>query len=177
MSLLLLMVARNIPLHTWRECEKETAGETSHYSGWTGTKNLDHIARLITNSCSSNEVVKLIAREWEYLPPLVRMSITHEMNQALGTRSNNKTKGIRRLDELLAGKVLRSQQNEELTDRKLITVGGKLIAIDKKLNPAVLGASRTYATYALPANYNNLPPAEKRRLREELAKQRREDRQ
>lgn len=171
MSLLIWMIEQNLPLYKWRDYVNQE-GFGVRYSGWM-SKKIDQVARLITNSCANSEVVDLVAQEWDLLPPLIRISLTNEMNEALGTRSNNKTKGIRRLDELLNGRVLRKEDISQ-TERKLKTIGGKLISVDRKLNPAVTGATMAHASYALPPNYDSLSPSEKRKLREELARHRRE---
>ena len=183
MSLLLWMIEKNLHLHDWKnqerikqEQERLAAAEKRpyrfSYSGWSAKDAYD-VGKVIANSCSNGEAIELIAKEWDSLPPIIRMAATNEMNLAHGTRSHNKTKGIRRLDDLLGGRVLRSRDNG-LTDRKLVVVDGKLVSTEKKLNVSALAAQGAHAGYGLPENYKNLPPAEKRRLREKLAHQRRE---
>ncbi|MDE2001591.1 MAG: hypothetical protein KGI60_03465 [Patescibacteria group bacterium] len=171
MSLLLEMVSNNVPLHTWRKFAAENSSR-SQYGGWC-SKKLDDVARIIVNGCANGEVVDLVAREWDNLDSQYRMAITREANMALGTRSNNKTKGIRRLDERLGGRVLTTVDSRP-TQRRMEVVGGRLRATNRPIDPARAGASRAYAIISLPANYADLPPAQKRKIQQELAKRRRE---
>ncbi|MBU6141863.1 hypothetical protein KGO95_01930 [Patescibacteria group bacterium] len=174
MSLLSWMVESNIPLHTWRSV-LEDKGPDLRYSGWN-TKKLGTTARIIINGCANDEVVDLVVQEWDSLPQLLRMALTNEANVALQeNRSGNKIKGIKRLNDRLGGRVLRSEMSGQ-TERKLRVIGGKLVSEDRRINPAVAGASQAHAAYGLPPNYDSLPPAEKRRLREKLARERREGR-
>ncbi len=172
MSLLSWMVEMNMPLHTWRSV-LQNKNPDLRYSGWN-TKKLDTTARIIINGCANDEVVDLVVEEWDSLPSLLRKALTNEANLALQqNRSGNKTKGLKRLNDRLGGRVLRSESSGP-TDRKLRVIGGKLISEDRRVNPAVAGASQAHAAYELPPNYDSLPPAEKRKLREKLAKERRE---
>ena len=170
MSLLLQMIAGNVPLYRWREYEKSVGGSV-HYSGWS-LKNPENVARIIVNSLSNSEVVELVAREFDSLPSLVRMALTNECNIARGeNRSGNKNKGIGRLNERLGGRVLREIDTRP-TERRLESWDGKLVSVDRRLNPAVIGATRAYANYVPPSSRPS--PKERRKLRKEMRKQRKE---
>ena len=100
------------------------------------------------------------------------MRLTDEMNKAFGTKSGNKTKGIISLDKKLGGKILSSIDTRR-TDRDLRVIGGEVVSRQRRVNPAVAGAMRTYAALALPPNYNQLTPAEKKKIQRRMTEERR----
>lgn len=167
------MIARNIPLHTWREYlgnGRENMRNAPSFS----QRKADNIARAILAQLTHPNTVELVAREWEHLGGIIRMRFTDLANQEYGNPSSrNKAKKIRDLDTRLGGKVLTRQ--EERTERKLRVIGGELVSTRRRVNPAVAGAERAHAAFALPKGYDSWPPAKKRRWRKKMAARRRKE--
>jgi hypothetical protein len=177
MSLLLGMIAKNIPLHTWREVKGRLDQGDEAFSEsfwmWIGEKEAHNIARKIVGGLSHSEVVDLVTIEFNSLPSRIRVPLLHECNAAMGTRSGNKTKGISRLDKNLGGKVLRREVNlsEENVERVFKTgPDGERTVTYRKINEAEVGASRKYAGYA----QKQLSKDEKRRRRKEKRQKKRQ---
>lgn len=148
----------------------------THHSEMYGlSKLLSNTVKIIVNSMSHPDAVELVANEWDFFPPALRMRLTDEMNKACGTRSGNKTKGIVRLDKMLSGKILR-KIDDRRTDRELRVIGGEVVSRQRRVDPAVAGATQAYAAFALPPNYNQLTPAEKKKIQRQMTKERRSNR-
>lgn len=171
----LWLINKNIPLSQWRnegdDCSDEGYGT---FEGWNSEKKLDNVVKIVVNSMSHPEAVELVAREWDFYPPILRIRLSPALNDAAGTRSGNKTKGILRLNKMLGGRVL-SKVDEQSVSRDLRVVGGRVVSRQRRVNPAVAGAMRAHAAFALPFDYKTLPPAAKRRIRKRQAKDRRKD--
>lgn len=174
----LWLIDRNFPLSQWRrkECDFPDEDRASHmtFEGWNSEKKLDNVVRIIVGSMSHTEAVELVASEWNFFPPILRIRLTQALNEAAGTRSGNVTKGILRLNKSLNGRVL-SKVDHRMADRDLRVIGGRVVSRQRPVNPAVAGAMRAHAAFALPSDYKTLPPAAKRRIRKRQAKERRKD--
>lgn len=171
-SILVYLLAKNLPLSHWPEYvgKVDTQFATDYWSG----KALDNAARKMVNALSQYSVAEQMAREWEGLPAQLRMRITAIANAArgFGHISNNVTKGIQHLDNLLGGKVLARQIGP--TERRLVIIGGRKVSVDREINPAIAGAQRAFAGYALPPNFSKMSKAEQKKIRTQLAAERRE---
>lgn len=176
MSLVLRLISLNIPLSAWRKFEEDSkrGGEGFRGQGWS-SKKVDEIVRIMVASCSHSDAVELIAREWSALPDLIRMNFTMKANDAAGTASGNITKGILTLDKRLGGKIL-STVDDRSTMRDLRVIDGELVSREKRVDPAAAGAQRAFGGFVKPANYNQLRPAEKRRIMQKMAAERRTSR-
>ncbi len=169
-SILLHLLALNLPLG---HCDKYNAVTVDRWSApdmW-GNKALDNTARKLVNALSQYKVAEQMAKEWEGYPPLLRLRITAIANEARGHASGNVTKGIQRLNDVLGGKILARETGP--TERTLQIIDGRKVSVDKRFNPAVAGAYRAFSGYALPPNFNKLPKAEQKRIRQQLAAERR----
>ena len=175
------LVDRNLNLSEWKKIEalkdikpdRFDSLDSDYHSGLFGQgKLLSNRVNVIVNSMSHPDAVELVANEWNFFPPILRMRLTDEMNKACGTRSGNKTKGIIRLDKMLGGKIL-SKFDSRSTDRDLRVIGGEVVSIQRRVNPAVAGAMRAHAAFALPPNYNMLTPAEKKKIQRKMTEERR----
>ncbi|QQG45328.1 MAG: hypothetical protein HYW89_00080 [Candidatus Sungiibacteriota bacterium] len=177
-SILLWCLRRNIPLARWREhTEAEIKEASSGFLGYAPTggandKQLREMARRLVNACSQYSVAERIAAEWPLWPALLRMAFTDIANS--GWRSGNVSKGITHLDTLLGGKI-RSHTVDVTTERRIQEVDGRLIRTIHGIDPARAGAERAFAPFVRPANYAKLSAAEKRRINQRLAKERREE--
>lgn len=177
MSKILWMIGRNIPLghhERYGKAEMESQGVFggSFFGSFSNPKRLDRVASTIVNGLSQYSVAELLAREWDSLPPQVRMAVTNLANTT--SRSGNVNKGIAYLDKLLGGKVRRHDVGQ--TERVVRTGDdGRLYRDSRRINPAVAGASRAFGIIALPPNYSQMSPAQKRKVQQELAKIRREN--
>lgn len=178
LSILVEMLGRNQPLYRWRdyagESEKAAEYRSAGGSGYWSNKKLDNMAGAVVSALSHPAVVELVAREWEILPPLMRIRITQMANdrRLVGAASNNGSKGIKRLDALLGGKLLR-RVDERATNRDLRVINGQLVSVQRRLNPAVVGAEQAFGAFAKPTGYEKWPAAQKRRWAKEMAKERR----
>lgn len=133
-------------------------------------KDDKEIARLLVNACSQYSVAERLAEEWDLLGPGIRMAFTDLANS--GWRSGNVTKGLAHLDKLLGGRIFRREYVEK--ERALKKRDGKsYVAYRSPVSPAVTGAQIAFAAFGLPANYQKLSPAEKKRIRDRLARERR----
>lgn len=178
MSLVLGLIAANKQLSSWRNFAGEHGGrgkmvEMGLRVGFYSDKKIDNIVDTMVAACSHPDAVELIAREWETLPSLVRTTFTRVANEATSTRwrSNNVTKGISRLNERLGGAIF-SRVDDRPTTRDLRVVDGRLVSTQRRVNIAAARAEQAFGGFGLPQNYKQLPPAAKRRLRKQLAKDR-----
>lgn len=175
MSLVLWLVSKNIPLGHFTRYQTEEARSKVGAGGpisfnYAGSKEVDRVAGIIVGGMSQYPVAELVAKEWDGFPPQLRMSITNIANTQ--HRSNNVAKGLMHLDKLLGGRVL-SRQTHGPTERRIITVGGRLISVNRRINPAVAGAERAHAGFVRPPHYTKMSSAEKRKLNRQLAAERR----
>ena len=84
------------------------------------------------------------------------------------------TKGIVYLDSILGGRVLRGA--EPVYESQLAVVGGRLVREKVRVDRAQAGAYQAFAGFQRPANFAKMSPAEKRRVNQQLAKERRQQR-
>jgi len=175
------LIEKKIPLSQWRSLEElkdmkpdrfDSVGRVYHSGSFGDEKQLHNTVNIIVNSMSHPDAVALIVEEWNFFPPALRMRLTDELNKACGARSGNNTKGIVRLDKILGGKIL-SKVDDRRTDRDLRVIGGQVVSRQRRVNPAVAGAMRAHAEFVLPPNYNQLTPAEKKRIQKQMNKERR----
>ena len=169
----LYLIEHNIRLSEWKRVAPPE-GTGARNSLTFSEKKLDTMVNTIVNAMSHEDAVSLIVKEWKELPSVLRMKLRWALNEAAsgnGHRSNNKTKGIIRLDKLLDGNVLR-HTDDRVTERDLRIVGGKVVSRQRPINPAVAGASRAHAAFARPAHYANMTPAEKRAFNKQQARER-----
>lgn len=135
MSLVLQMLAFNVPLSQWRSYEPRTSG-----AGFFSSKNTDKIAQSVFSQLSHESAVELVAKEFDSLPAAVRLQLRTLCNA--GNGSGNVRKGVQRLDRLMGGKLLRE---EEFRQRMNVRVEGLDAKYKSKVvNPAVAGATRKY---------------------------------
>ncbi len=177
-NLVLWLVGKNLPLGHFHKYQTEEAREAAgggspmsfHYFG---SKEVYRAAGIIVSGMSQYPVAELVAKEWDGFPPQLRMAITNMANTQ--HRSNNVAKGLAYLDKLLSGRVL-SQKVYGPTQRTLVTVGGRLISVNRRINPAIAGAERAHAAFSRPSHYHKMSPAEKKRVNQQLAAERRKNR-
>lgn len=156
MSLALWMVSQNIPLYKWREYEGDTKGRGSG-AGFFSDKKIENVAHILANSLSHDAVGDLLEREFDSLPSNVRVLFKQACNWMRDNHaSGNKVKGIKRLDQKLGGRLLRSQE-AMLRD-----------AAGNTVNQARAGAQRKYAY--VPEETRGLSRREKRQLRKDRKK-------
>ncbi len=178
------LIDRNIGISRWKSVEElsnikpnelDSQSRVYHSGSYGDNKRLSNTVNIIVNSMSHPDAVELIAQEWGLFPPALRMGLTDAMKEACGIRSGNKTKGIIRLDKMLGGKILAKIDNRR-TDRDLRVIDGEVVSRQRRVNPAVAGAMRAHAEFVLPPNYNQLTPAEKKKIQKQMNKERRQDR-
>lgn len=177
MNLVLWLVGKNIPLghfHKYQTEEmREAAGGGSPLSFcYASDKEVDRAAGIIVSGMSQYPVAELVAKEWDGFPPPLRMAITNMANTQ--HRSNNVAKGLAYLNKILNGRVL-SQKSYGPTQRSLVVVDGRLISVNRRINPAVAGAERAHAAFSRPPHYSKMSSAEKKRVNQQLAAERRRD--
>lgn len=170
-SILLWLVARNLPLgHCDQYTEEDVHRMPATSESWSD-KAVRKIAQRLVNGLSQCSVTRRLAEEWELLSPRLRMDLTDIANSP--NHSGNVRKGILYLDELLGGKVRRREVVQ--TERQLISTAHGVIAVRRIINPAVAGGERAFAGFRRPANYESLPAAEKKRINQQMARERREE--
>ena len=176
MTLVLRLIALNIPLSGWRKFEEgqRNGSDSFKQSAWCNKKDAA-VVQVMVSSCSHRDAVELIAHEWEGLPSHIRAQFTMKANEAMGTASGNVTKGLLALDEKLHGKLTRRVDGRQ-TVRELRVVGGDLVSRHRALSPAVVGAQRAFAASSLPFGYHNWKPSDKKRYQKKMAAERRASR-
>ena len=177
MSLTLWLISKNLPLGHYQRYEDEYKASPGMFiaenGDYWGEKKLRKVAGTIVNGLAQYKVAELIAREWDRFHSRLRLDI-RDMCNGSQWRSGNVTKGVVYLDELLNGSVLRSQHNGP-TERKVIVVDGKLVRTKQRINMAAAGAQRAHAAFSKPPHYHKMSPAEKRRVNQRFAAERRKD--
>lgn len=169
------MIARNVPLCQWRDYEKN--GRDKRLGGGRKRREADSVAREILSQMTHIEVVALMVREWKHFDGMVRVRFTARANEEYQSPSSgNKVKMLRKLNRLLGGVIL-SHEALGPTDRDLKVIDGRVVSINRRLDPAKVGAQRAHAPYALPPGYKKWSPARKRRYQQEMAAKRRQDKQ
>lgn len=133
MSLVLQMLALNVPLSQWRKFQESGRATTAFHYG----KNTDKVAQAIFSQLSHDQAVDLVAREFNGFPSDLRLVLRTLCNA--GNGSGNVRKGVQRLDRLMGGQLLREEQHVERFQVK--TLNGWR---SKAVNPAVAGATRKY---------------------------------
>lgn len=180
----LWLVEKKFHISEWKKIEAlkdikpdefDSLTRAYHSETYGMSKLLSNTANIIVNSMSHPDAVELVANEWDFFPPALRMRLTDEMNKACGTKSGNKTKGIVRLDKMLGGKIL-SRADNRRTDRDLRVIDGEVVSRQRRVDPAVAGAMRAHAEFALPPNYNQLTPSEKKKIQRRMTEERRRNR-
>ena len=169
------LLATNTLLSQWKKIAPSEAEARSYGLGTNTAKQLDTVVNAIVNQMSHPDAVELIAKEWGAFPSDLRMKLGWALNEAAsgsGHRSNNKTKGIIRLNKMLNNAVLR-QTDDRVTERDLRVRDGKVVSERRFVNPAAAGAERAHAAFVRPAHYAKMTPAEKRALNEQQAHERR----
>jgi hypothetical protein len=126
------MIRFNVPLSQWRTFDRPHQG-----AGFFDERKLDKTAQDIYRQLSHDEAVTLVAKEFESLPPTLRLLLRDLCNK--GNASGNVRKGVQRLDRLMHGKLLREETHEQIFQAKTRD-GWK----SKTVNPAVAGATRKY---------------------------------
>ena len=177
MELVLWLIGKNKPLGHFHKYQTEEAREAAGGGAplsfrYVGDKEVDKAAGIIVSGMSQYLVAKLVAKEWEGFPPQLRMAITNIANTQ--HRSNNVAKGLAYLDKLLSGRVL-SRQVTGPTQRDLVTVNGTLVSRNRRINMAIAGAERAHAAFVKPSHYQKMSAAEKKRVNQQLAAERRRD--
>ena len=140
MPIILDMIACNIPLSSWKQYVKEAESGQRARSVWHGGKNPSREAKIIHTALSHSAVVELVHKEFDDLPPAVRVALMNFCNSEMG--SNNVHKGVQALNKLLNGRLL-AEQGLHPTHR----VMGKDGWESRRVNQAKAGAMRKYATY------------------------------
>ncbi len=139
-------------------------------NGHVDPKKVDRIAGQIVAGLSQYSVGDLLAKEWDLLPSFLRLAIATIAN-APGN-SGNVRKGVAYANALLNGRLLRTENVR--TERVIRTsTDGTIYRDTRRVNVAIASAQAAHAIVARPANYDQLPPAEKRRINNELAQARR----
>jgi hypothetical protein len=178
MSLLLKLIRENRPLHTWEdhtplEKPEPPASRFSTDFDWARGRDVANIARTIVSGLTHEAVVRLVAKEWDSLPPGLRMKVTALANESYQSpSSHNLAKSIQKLDAKLKGKILSKAQGP--TERNLKVIDGKLRSLNRQVRQNVAGAERAFAAFTTPKDFNTWDPARKRRFREQMAKERRQ---
>lgn len=136
MSIVLAMLRSNTPLCKWKTFDPDRMPSSS-----LRKDNSRKIAQQILNQCGHNDVVELVAREFDSFPDFLRIDFrTLACNNEAA--SGNVRKGIQRLNERMGGKLLR-QETAQVFNKRVETrdgVGYRQI----KVNEAVAGAKRKY---------------------------------
>ena len=140
MTTTLDMIALNVPLALWEKYEQDIAGGVRSRSVWHSGKNPSKTAKTIHTSLSHPKVVELVAREFDELPPPVRVALMQFCNSDDG--SANVHKGVQNLDHKLGGRLLKDQ-TLQITHRVMGAHGWE----SRVVNLAKAGAQRKYATY------------------------------
>ncbi|OGN10037.1 MAG: hypothetical protein A3J46_04220 [Candidatus Yanofskybacteria bacterium RIFCSPHIGHO2_02_FULL_41_11] len=174
MSLALWLIAKNLPLGHYERYQDEYRQSPSAgvFLPHAAEKKIHRIAGLIVNGLSQYKVADLIAKEWEGFHSRLRLDIRDICNTQ--TKSGNVSKGIAYLDKLLNGNLLRSQPTGPVT-RELRVIGGQVVSVNRRVDPAVAGAERAHAAFVRPPNYHKMSPAEKKRVNQKMAADRRRD--
>lgn len=133
MTVVLQMLALNVPLSQWQKFVADGRSTTAWHFG----KNTDKVARAIYSQLSHDAAVDLVSREFESFPADLRLVLRTLCNK--GDGSGNVRKGVQRLDRLMGGKLLREEKHVEHFQAKTRD-GWK----SKAVNPAVAGATRKY---------------------------------
>lgn len=136
MSVILAMLHKNRSLSEW-----ESWADTGIGAGFFSQKNSDKLAQQIFNQLSHPKAVALVAKEFEQLPPDLRLRIRTLCND--GNASGNVRKGVQRLDQLLGGKLLRDEQHVQYQNIRVESVDGVRFK-RKAVNQAAAGAQRKY---------------------------------
>ena len=173
MSVLMWMVANNIPLHT---CDKLPTADMEQRAGYSfGSRKDDKaIAETIVAGLTHPSVVALLAKEWNQLPSVVRMRVTQLANERHShPSSHNQQKNIGKLDKLLGGEVL--SKSMQSTSREVRVIRGTVVSHHRPIRESVAAASRKYASYVKPAGFDSWPANKKRKWHEQMARDRREN--
>lgn len=177
-SILLYLLEKNLPLSEWPNYQHIKAEESAprFYSlgGPASSKEVHNQARALVNACANRLVVEQLAKELEDLPSILRVRFTQVVDdlRRKGSVSNNVSKGLGRLDELTGGKILARQTGP--TERTLQVIGGRKVSVERRVNPAIAGATRLYSADARPANYDKLSKRERKQIDREISEARRE---
>jgi hypothetical protein len=129
------MLSFNVPLSQWEQYQPRNYG-----AGFFSSKNTDKAAKLIFSQLSHDKAVALVAKEFELLPPDLRMRLRTLCNE--GNGSGNVRKGIQRLDKLLDGKLMREEAFRQKMNIRVEGVEARFRS--KTVNPAIAGATRKY---------------------------------
>lgn len=137
MSLVMHMMGVNARLSGWRQFD--VSGRAPNYRA---TKNTDKLAAQIVAQITHQEVVELLVREWTAFPADLRLQIATLCNARRDQpASGNQANFIKKLDERLGGKLLRTA-DADVTHRDRRWISGEMVFTDRRVDPAVAGAQQ-----------------------------------
>jgi hypothetical protein len=131
------MIYANAPLHKWREFDVNARGNY----GLRGKEDTRKIAAAILKQCGHNEVVELVAKEFDQFPERLRIDFRTLATQE-NAASGNVRKGLQRLNERMGGKLLR-EDNARVFNRRIETADGVRYK-RVEVNEAIAAAKRKY---------------------------------
>lgn len=136
---LLRMLHRNVALSQWESFIDGADGA----GFFAGGKNPSKTAQAIFTQLSHEKVVQLLVVEYDGLPEQVKLEFRDLC--ARGNASGNVRKNVQRLNDLLGGKLLRSQAFVAHVNTRVEGIDGAGYK-RKAVNPAIAGATRKYGT-------------------------------
>jgi hypothetical protein len=145
MSVLMQLLGRNKPLHSWETFEEPIKTTSGSGFSWALEKNPEKTARSIFSQLSHEAVVRLVANEFEQLPAQVRLELRDMCNT--GNASGNVRKNVQRLNALLDGKLLREGTHDKRTVNTRIENLDGAFYKQTSVNEAEAAAQRKYAAY------------------------------
>ena len=177
MSILLTLIHLNKPL---AECKKyrteadlaKELGKRDLGAGRFNERESRRVAQRILNALSQSAVAEQLSQEWDFLPSRLRMDISDIANGGQ-YKSGNMAKGIQYANELLGGRILRTEKDTP-TERQLRVHDGKLVSLRHGIDPAKVRAQAMYKATERPPNYHTLSKREQKRIDRELSEVRRE---
>lgn len=139
MSLILGLIRANKPLHAWRSCSQELvdgAGFSAHM------RDFSKVARQIYSQLSHDDVVALVAAEFDSLPAQLRLDLGTLCNGASG--SGHVRKNVQKLDRLVGGRLLREADGSVYVNRRVESIDGVRFK-RQRVNESAAAAQRKYA--------------------------------
>lgn len=164
-STLLWLIDRNIApgrCTEWTE-EKINKGE-DRYNPTGAFRRPEEVARILVNACAQYAVVERLAEEWDLIGSGVRTRFTDLAKR--GWRSGNVTKGLLRLNERLHGKILTRKYAESTSSYE--EFHGRTSSARDSIKDKFV---------RLPADYQSWSPERKKKYQQQLARERREQRE
>ena len=136
---LMRMLHRNVPLSQWGSFVDGEDGAGFYAGGKNPSKN----AQSIFGQLSHEQVVQFLVVEYDGLAEQVKLEFRELC--ARGNGSGNVRKNVQRLNDLLGGKLLRSEAHVVHVNTRTEGTNGASYRL-KPVNPAVAGATRKYGT-------------------------------